>query len=111
MDRFEHSFIVDRPVEAVYAQWSRFDKFSGLVVDNVPHRRIAWRSDGAPAHRGKVEFEPHGATRTVVKVEMEFEHRPDTVGENAASAKEMMAALAGELGVLPAAESTGKAAR
>jgi len=81
------------------------------IVESLPNRRIAWRSDAAPVHRGSVELEPQGAAQTIVKLEMEFEGEDAAAGEHAASVKELMAALAGEIGVFPAAETAAKTAR
>jgi carbon monoxide dehydrogenase subunit G len=43
------------------------------IVEQVPDRRIAWRSTGGAPNAGTVEFEPEGSDRTRVKLAMDYE--------------------------------------
>ncbi|MFG3227724.1 SRPBCC family protein [Kitasatospora sp. NPDC048194] len=58
-------------------------EFETEVVDRVPDERVAWRTTGRSVkHTGTVEFEPLGATRTRVRMAMDFQ--PTGLAEKAA---------------------------
>lgn len=43
------------------------------ITEQVPDRKIAWRSVGGPTHAGVVEFEPVGSDQTRVSVRLDYE--------------------------------------
>jgi uncharacterized membrane protein len=49
------------------------------ITEQVPDRRIAWRSIGGVQNAGAVTFERIGVNRTRVNLEMDYD--PETVGE------------------------------
>ena len=49
------------------------------ITEQIPDKRIAWRSIGGVHNTGMVTFEQIGANRTKVKLEMDYE--PETAGE------------------------------
>jgi len=49
------------------------------IIEQLPDRRIAWRSIGGVQNAGAVTFERVGVNRTRVKLEMDYD--PETVGE------------------------------
>ena len=57
-------------------------EFDATIEEQIPDRIIHWRADGEIAHAGKVTFEPEGANRTNLTVNMAYE--PDSVAEKLA---------------------------
>jgi uncharacterized membrane protein len=49
------------------------------ITEQIPDKRIAWRSIGGVHNAGTVTFERVGANRTKVKLEMDYD--PETAGE------------------------------
>jgi uncharacterized membrane protein len=49
------------------------------ITEQIPDRRIAWRSTSGPRNEGVVDFENLGANRTRVKLKMTYE--PESVDE------------------------------
>jgi uncharacterized membrane protein len=74
--------------------------WEATIVDEVPGRRIAWRGNGQLKHSGQVEFEPQGAARALVTLEVEFEtpRRNVDVGDEPGHSKRMIDLAAAELG-------------
>jgi uncharacterized membrane protein len=54
------------------------------ILDQIPDRRISWRSTSGTRHNGIVTFEPPGANRTKVTVEMDVD--PEGLVENVGDA-------------------------
>jgi uncharacterized membrane protein len=59
-------------------------EYLAQITEQTPDRRIAWVSTDKPRNAGTVTFEPLGAERARVKVELEWE--PEGLLENAGSA-------------------------
>jgi len=59
-------------------------EYQAQITEQTPDRRIAWVSTDKPRNAGTVTFEPLGAERTRVKVELEWE--PEGVVEKTGSA-------------------------
>lgn len=59
-------------------------EYNAQIVDQIPDERIAWVSTDKPRNAGTVTFEPLGAGRTLVNVELEWE--PETLTEKAGAA-------------------------
>jgi uncharacterized membrane protein len=79
------------------------------IVENVPDRRVEWKSRSAPVHHGSIEFDAQGASRTVVTVAMEFEPlAPARATEDSGAARWLMESLAAEIGVFPPEEAAAK---
>jgi uncharacterized membrane protein len=54
--------------------WGKDKEWDSEIVEQVPDRRIAWRSTSGDApNAGAVEFEPLGPDRTRVRLIMEYE--------------------------------------
>ncbi len=51
------------------------------ITEQVPDRKIAWRSVGGPEHAGAVEFEPVGADKTRILLHIDYE--PEDMMEKA----------------------------
>jgi uncharacterized membrane protein len=49
------------------------------IVEQIPDRRIAWRTTAGPENHGIVSFEPVGGDRTRVSVDIEYQ--PETTME------------------------------
>jgi uncharacterized membrane protein len=55
-------------------------EYDARIVEQVPDRKIVWRSVSGKKTGGMVEFEPDGATRTRVTLDLMYE--PEGVLEN-----------------------------
>lgn len=55
--------------------------FDATIVEQRPDERVAWTTTDGAYHAGEVRFEPVGADRTRVTLEMDFE--PEGVAEKA----------------------------
>lgn len=54
------------------------------IFEQIPDRRIAWRSMGGPLNTGMVNFEPLGSTRT--RVSLKLNYQPEGAMEKIGSA-------------------------
>ena len=59
-------------------------QWAAEITEQVPDQVIAWRAIGDTRHDGRVTFEPLGAARTRVSLQLDFE--PQDVAEKAADA-------------------------
>lgn len=105
---------VNAPIDRVYQFWTNYEQFprfmehvkevrrlgadrthwvaeaAGQKVEwdaqtiTENNRRVAWRATGESGQSGEVRFEPLGANRTRVKVEMDYS-LPSAMKEKAAS--------------------------
>lgn len=53
--------------------WGKEEEWEAEIYEQVPDRRIAWRSVGGAQHGGAVEFQPLGPTRTRVTLTLNYE--------------------------------------
>lgn len=68
-------------VEAPLGRFVEWDAETTAVDRN---RRIAWRATGDVGNSGEVRFQPRGAGRTLVEVDMEYHAPAGPLGELAA---------------------------
>jgi HSP20 family molecular chaperone IbpA/uncharacterized protein YndB with AHSA1/START domain len=71
-------------------------QWQGEITEQLPDRRIAWRSIGGARNEGAVEFTPLGEERTLVRLTMEYD--PEGFFENVGDALGVMSRrVAGDL--------------
>ena len=51
------------------------EEWEAQITDQVPDRHIAWRSEAGAANAGSVMFEPEGADKTRLSLEISYEPR------------------------------------
>lgn len=87
--RFMASVQEVRQVDDTHLHWravvaGKEKEWDAEITEQVPDQRIAWRSTGGVRNSGLVTFEPIGANRTRVRLQMDYE--PETAGEKVGAA-------------------------
>ena len=85
--RFMEGVKETRQIDDTHLHWKvsiagKEKEFDTEILEQVPDRRIAWRSTGGAPNAGSVQFEPLNKERTRVQLTMEYE--PQTFVEKAA---------------------------
>ena len=83
--RFMHGVKSVRQIDATHQQWcavigGKEVAWTSEIIEQVPDKRIVWRSTSGARHGGRVEFRADGPDRTLLKLAMEYE--PDGLVEN-----------------------------
>lgn len=87
--RFMASVQEVRQVDDTHLHWravvaGKEKEWDAEITEQVPDQRIAWRSTGGVRNSGLVTFEPVGANRTRVRLQMNYD--PETAGEKLGAA-------------------------
>ena len=77
MSTIEESIYVNAPIRKVYSQWTE-------ITEQLPDKRIAWRSRSGASHVGVVTFHALNDWQTRIMIQMEYE--PEGIIENAGDA-------------------------
>lgn len=78
-----------RQIDDTHVHWrasvgGKDKEWDSEITEQVPDRVIAWRSVAGSPNSGRVAFEPLGADRT--RIDLEMEYQPETAAEKAGDA-------------------------
>jgi uncharacterized membrane protein len=73
MHKIEQVVTIDRPVNMVYDQWTRFEKWESEITEQEPDRRISWKAINGVHNAGTVRFKPLGQDRTEIHLLLVYE--------------------------------------
>jgi uncharacterized membrane protein len=81
---FMENIVEVRQIDDSHVHWhaeiaGRHKEWDTEIVEQIPDQRIAWRTTAGPENHGIVSFEPVGADRTRVSVDIEYQ--PETAME------------------------------
>jgi len=81
---FMENIVEVRQIDDSHVHWhaeigGKHKEWDTEIVEQVPDQRIAWRTTAGPENHGIVSFEPVGADRTRVSVDIEYQ--PETTLE------------------------------
>ncbi len=77
---FMHDVLEVRQVDDTHLHWrariaGKEEQWDAEITNQIPDRRIAWKSTSGPPNSGAVSFEPLGASRTRVTLRMSYQPR------------------------------------
>lgn len=64
--------------------WGKTEEWDAEITEQIPDKRIAWKSEGGPTHSGVVTF--HRLTDGRSRVMLQMEYEPEKVSEKVADA-------------------------
>jgi len=81
---FMDNIVEVRQIDDSHVHWhaeigGKHKEWDTEIVEQIPDQRIAWRTTAGPENHGIVNFEPMGADRTRVSVDIEYQ--PETALE------------------------------
>ncbi|MCA9505234.1 MAG: SRPBCC family protein [Spirochaetaceae bacterium] len=62
--------------------WGRVEEWDALITEQIPDKRIAWRSEGGTENAGVVTF--HRLSDDSARVMLQMAYQPETLAEKAA---------------------------
>jgi uncharacterized membrane protein len=77
---FMHDVLEVRQIDDTHLHWrariaGKEEEWDAEITNQIPDRRIAWRSTSGPPNSGAVSFESLGANRTRVTLRMSYQPR------------------------------------